>query len=158
MDSVVTPKGIGDEFSLSVKTVSTYCDRILEKLKLKNNAEFMRCVLVLNVQPGLPVQRFCRPIPYTIFSRTAISSDRVPYKLIVIDSELFWPAHEEYAQVPRNTRHWRTIPPVVITGSQSRGLDTEAMEFSAIRARKSVWSDDLSRILLAEEVYDEVAT
>ena len=39
------PKEIGDELSLSVKTVGTYRTRILEKLKLKNNAQLMRYVL-----------------------------------------------------------------------------------------------------------------
>ena len=39
------PKEIGAELSLSVKTVGTYRTRILEKLKLKNNAELMRYVL-----------------------------------------------------------------------------------------------------------------
>ena len=39
------PKEIGDELSLSVKTVGTYRTRVLEKLKLKNNAELMRYVL-----------------------------------------------------------------------------------------------------------------
>ena len=39
------PKDIGEELSLSVKTVGTYRARILEKLKLKNNAELMRYVL-----------------------------------------------------------------------------------------------------------------
>jgi two-component system, NarL family, invasion response regulator UvrY len=39
------PKEIGDELSLSVKTVGTYRSRILEKLHLRNNAELMRYVL-----------------------------------------------------------------------------------------------------------------
>jgi two-component system, NarL family, invasion response regulator UvrY len=39
------PKEIGNELSLSIKTVGTYRTRILEKLKLKNNAELMRYVL-----------------------------------------------------------------------------------------------------------------
>jgi two-component system, NarL family, invasion response regulator UvrY len=39
------PKEIGDELSLSAKTVGTYRSRILEKLNLKNNAELMRYVL-----------------------------------------------------------------------------------------------------------------
>src|ERR1700739_277477 len=39
------PKEIGDELSLSVKTVATYRTRILEKLTLKNNAELMRYVM-----------------------------------------------------------------------------------------------------------------
>ena len=39
------PKEIGSELSLSAKTVSTYRSRILEKLKLRNNAEIMRYVM-----------------------------------------------------------------------------------------------------------------
>jgi two-component system, NarL family, invasion response regulator UvrY len=39
------PKEIGSELSLSPKTISTYRARILEKLKLRNNAEIMRYVL-----------------------------------------------------------------------------------------------------------------
>ena len=37
-----TPTEIGDELSLSVKTVSTYRARILSKLRLKNTAEIIR--------------------------------------------------------------------------------------------------------------------
>jgi two-component system, NarL family, invasion response regulator UvrY len=39
------PKEIGQELSLSTKTISTYRSRILEKLKLRNNAELMRYVM-----------------------------------------------------------------------------------------------------------------
>ncbi len=39
------PKEIGDELSLSTKTISTYRSRILEKLNLRNNAEIMRYVM-----------------------------------------------------------------------------------------------------------------
>ena len=39
------PKEIGDELSLSVKTVGTYRTRILEKMALRSNAELMRYVL-----------------------------------------------------------------------------------------------------------------
>jgi two-component system invasion response regulator UvrY len=39
------PKEIGNELSLSAKTVSTYRSRIIEKLRLKNNAEIMRYVM-----------------------------------------------------------------------------------------------------------------
>lgn len=40
-----TPKEIAEELFLSVKTVSTYRARILEKMQLKNNAELMRYAL-----------------------------------------------------------------------------------------------------------------
>ena len=36
---------VGEQLSLSVKTISTYRTRILEKLRLKNNAEIMRYAL-----------------------------------------------------------------------------------------------------------------
>jgi len=39
------PKEIGNELSLSAKTISTYRSRILEKMRLRNNAEIMRYVL-----------------------------------------------------------------------------------------------------------------
>ena len=40
-----TPREIAEELFLSVKTVSTYRARILEKMELKNNAELMRYAL-----------------------------------------------------------------------------------------------------------------
>ena len=40
-----TVSAIGDELSLSVKTVSTYRRRILEKMNMSNNAELMRYAL-----------------------------------------------------------------------------------------------------------------
>jgi two-component system, NarL family, invasion response regulator UvrY len=39
------PKEVGNELCLSVKTVGTYRARVLQKLKLKNNAEIMRYVM-----------------------------------------------------------------------------------------------------------------
>jgi DNA-binding NarL/FixJ family response regulator len=40
-----TLKGIAEELSLSVKTVSTYRARILEKAGMKTNAELIRYAL-----------------------------------------------------------------------------------------------------------------
>ena len=40
-----TVKEVGGELSLSVKTISTYRSRILEKMKMRNNSELMRYVL-----------------------------------------------------------------------------------------------------------------
>ena len=40
-----TVKEVGSEISLSVKTISTYRARILEKTKMRNNAELMRYVI-----------------------------------------------------------------------------------------------------------------
>jgi len=43
--SGLTVGDIADRFALSVKTVSTYRTRILEKMRMKNNAELMQYVL-----------------------------------------------------------------------------------------------------------------
>jgi two-component system invasion response regulator UvrY len=44
-----TVSEIAEEVALSVKTVSTYRSRILEKMKLRNNAELMRYVVGHNI-------------------------------------------------------------------------------------------------------------
>ena len=40
-----TVKEVGSDLSLSVKTISTYRSRILEKMRMRNNAELMRYVV-----------------------------------------------------------------------------------------------------------------
>jgi two-component system invasion response regulator UvrY len=49
-----TVSDIADYLSLSVKTVSTYRARILEKMRLKNNAELMQYVLTNHLLDILP--------------------------------------------------------------------------------------------------------
>jgi DNA-binding NarL/FixJ family response regulator len=44
-----TVKEVGAELNLSVKTISTYRSRILEKLRVKNNAEIMRYAMRLGL-------------------------------------------------------------------------------------------------------------
>jgi len=44
-----TPKGIAEELSLSVKTVSTYRARLLEKMKMKTNAQVIRYAVQNNL-------------------------------------------------------------------------------------------------------------
>jgi len=44
-----TLQGIADELSLSVKTISTYRSRILEKMGMKNNAELTHYAIKLNL-------------------------------------------------------------------------------------------------------------
>lgn len=43
--SGVAPKDIADKLCLSVKTVGTYRERILEKLQVKTNADIIRCAI-----------------------------------------------------------------------------------------------------------------
>jgi len=49
LSSGKTVKEVGAELSLSVKTISTYRSRILEKMNLQNNSQLMRYA----VQNGL---------------------------------------------------------------------------------------------------------
>jgi DNA-binding CsgD family transcriptional regulator len=42
----ITLKEIGEQLFISEKTVSTYRSRILEKLKLKNNSELIKYVIL----------------------------------------------------------------------------------------------------------------
>jgi DNA-binding NarL/FixJ family response regulator len=44
-----TLQGIADELSLSVKTISTYRSRILEKMDMKNNAELTHYAIKCNL-------------------------------------------------------------------------------------------------------------
>ena len=61
-----TVSQIATELSLSVKTVSTYRARILEKLKMSNNADIIRYAMTRGlVQCRLSSNVFCRTNPYT---------------------------------------------------------------------------------------------
>jgi CheY-like chemotaxis protein len=66
----------------------------------------------------------------------------LPYELIVIDAELLGPANKEFTRALHNTRRWRTVSPVVLTGSRCRLLEPKLMELGAIVARKSAWSGE----------------
>jgi two-component system invasion response regulator UvrY len=44
-----TIKDIADELCLSIKTISTYRSRILDKMRMKNNAELMHYAIKHNL-------------------------------------------------------------------------------------------------------------
>jgi two-component system invasion response regulator UvrY len=50
-----TVKEIGEELSLSVKTISTNRSRIMEKMGLNNNAEFTQYAIHHNLLDGIPI-------------------------------------------------------------------------------------------------------
>ena len=50
-----TVSAIADELALSVKTISTYRGRILEKMNMSNNAELMRYALLEGLADELPM-------------------------------------------------------------------------------------------------------
>lgn len=49
-----TPKEIADELSLSIKTISTYRARILEKTRMRSNAELIRYAIEHRLDVGSP--------------------------------------------------------------------------------------------------------
>jgi CheY-like chemotaxis protein len=71
----------------------------------------------------------------------------IPYRLVVIGSELPGISGIDFVRILRNSREWRTIPAVVITSSQSVDFATQAAECGAFLAKKSTWKDDLFSFL-----------
>ena len=43
---------IANQLSLSIKTVSTYRSRILEKMRLKSNSDLVKYILLHDLSPG----------------------------------------------------------------------------------------------------------
>jgi len=67
----------------------------------------------------------------------------IPYRLIVIDSELPGISGIDFVRILHNSREWQTIQLVVMTSSQNVNLATELAECGAFLVRKSTWKDDL---------------
>jgi DNA-binding NtrC family response regulator len=76
----------------------------------------------------------------------------IPYRLIVVDSELPGISGIDFVRILHNSREWRTIQLVVITSSQGVGFATEVAECGAFLVRKSKWKHDLFSFL---SVYDQ---
>jgi len=79
----------------------------------------------------------------------------VPYRLIVIDSELPGISGIDFVRILHNSREWRPIQLVVITSSQSAAFATEVAECGAFLVRKYKWKEDLFSFLSG---YDEDPT
>jgi DNA-binding response OmpR family regulator len=67
----------------------------------------------------------------------------IPYRLIVIDSDLPGMCGIDFVRILHNSREWREIQLVVITSSQSAAFANQIAEYGACLARKSRWQDDL---------------
>jgi CheY-like chemotaxis protein len=80
---------------------------------------------------------------------------RIPYNLVVIDSELPGICGIDFVRILHNSREWRTIRLVIIASSQSADFATQAAEYGAFLARKSGWEEDLFSFL---SNYDEDPT
>jgi DNA-binding response OmpR family regulator len=73
----------------------------------------------------------------------------IPYKLIVIDSELPGICGMDFVRILNDSREWGAIQLVVITRTQSADFATEVAECGAFLARASRWEEDLCRFLSA---------
>jgi CheY-like chemotaxis protein len=80
---------------------------------------------------------------------------RIPYNLVVIDSELPGIGGIDFVRILHNSRERRTIRLVIIASSQSVDFATQAAEYGAFLARKSRWKSDLLSFLSG---YDEDPT
>ncbi|MBV9672563.1 MAG: response regulator [Verrucomicrobia bacterium] len=71
----------------------------------------------------------------------------IPYRLIVVDSELPGIRGVEFMRTLNNSRDWQAIQLVVITNSQSLDFAPEVAECGAILVRKTNWKHDLFSLL-----------
>ena len=76
----------------------------------------------------------------------------IPYRLVVIDSELPGISGIDFIRILHNSKEWRTIQRVVITGSQNVDFAIQITEYGAFLADKSRWHEDLFSFLSG---YDE---
>jgi CheY-like chemotaxis protein len=75
----------------------------------------------------------------------------IPYSLIVLDSELPGMGGVDFVRMLQNSRDWRAIRLVVITGSSSPSLQSQLGESGVFLASKSSWEIGLLEFLSAEE-------
>ena len=75
----------------------------------------------------------------------------IPYRLIVLDSELPGACATDFARILRNPHDWQTIQLVVINSSESAHLAGQLKDAGAFLARRSRWEDDLNVFLIADE-------
>ena len=74
----------------------------------------------------------------------------IPYDLVVVDSELPGMCGMDFVRILQNSREWRTIRLVVITGSNSGSLAGQLAECGAFLARRSKCEHDLFEFLAAK--------
>jgi len=74
----------------------------------------------------------------------------IPYDLVVVDSELPGICGADFVPILQNSREWRTIRLVVITGCNSGSFAGQVAECGAFLARRSKWEHDLFEVLAAE--------
>jgi CheY-like chemotaxis protein len=74
----------------------------------------------------------------------------IPYKLIVLDSELPGLCGIDFVRILQNSREWRTIRVIVITSSKSASFLSQITECGGFLARRSRWEDDLFQFLSAD--------
>ena len=75
----------------------------------------------------------------------------IPYKLVVIDSNLPGISGIDFVRILHDSREWREIQLVVITSSQSVAFANQTAKYGAFMARKSRWQEDLFSFLSRQD-------
>jgi CheY-like chemotaxis protein len=71
----------------------------------------------------------------------------VPYHLILIDCKVSGMTATEFVRIIHESGKWQATRVVVITGSRGRSSVTEIRELGAFLVRRSVWRQELSKLL-----------
>ena len=76
----------------------------------------------------------------------------IPYHLIVIDSKASGMTATEFVRIIHESGKWQATRVVAITGSRGRSSVTEITAFGAFSVRRSVWREELSKLLASLDV------
>jgi DNA-binding NtrC family response regulator len=76
----------------------------------------------------------------------------IPYHLIVIDSDISGIKATEFARIIHESAKWQATQLVVITGSRCRSSVKEFTECGAFVVGRSVWRNELSKLLAISNV------
>ena len=71
----------------------------------------------------------------------------IPYHLIVIDCKVSGITTTEFIQMIHESGKWQATRVVAITGSRGRSSIREIREFGAFLVRRSLWKEELSKLL-----------
>jgi CheY-like chemotaxis protein len=71
----------------------------------------------------------------------------IPYRLIILDSQLPGICATDFVRVMRNSREWQVVRLVVITDSEAQNMPSEIAQYGAFLARRSRWKEELDGFL-----------
>jgi DNA-binding response OmpR family regulator len=78
--------------------------------------------------------------------------EHIPYHLIVVDGEISGMTATEFARILDESGKWEATQLVVITGTGGRSSAAELTEYGAFLVRRSVWREELSKLLRTSKI------